>query len=184
MNDKDKKAQQATVDAKVAFLKTVSIPFNAALEQILSDAAIGNTLAMYNTGVEFKPEEIANEAGLFVIKGLIGSLCYNVIEGAKRGVQKLAEAEDQMDSASNRDDTFRTEKSADQLHQRIVWCAKMDVQQVYRAALQEFVLGLYTSITGERYQQSAARSDRKGGVDSPEQSVVEKMRARKAAASA
>jgi len=181
MNAKTKKSVgTAAIDTNVKELKMVSEPLKAALETVINNAEIGNVLACYDTGVEFNAESIASDAAEFVLKGLVGALCYNVIDGYKgNGQTMLNNALDQVDEAAERDANFRTEKSADQLHQRIVWAARMDVQQAYRKSLQDFVLKLYTAVTGERYQARIATSNAK--PDSAEQSVAEKLKARRQA---
>lgn len=177
MNDKAKNVEKDTVDAMVASIKLVSVPLKSALEQVINDAAISNVIACYDTGVEFDNEQIATEAADFVLKGLVGALCYNVIDGFRgNGSKMLNNALDQVDQAAERDANFRTEKSADQLHQRIEWAARMDVQQAYRKSLQPFVTALYTAITGERYQQRVATSAEK--PNSPEQSTASNLRDR------
>ena len=181
MNDKAKKVETETVDEKVRDIKLVSEPLKSALEAVINNAPIGNTIACYDTGVEFDSEQIATDAAQFVLKGLVGALCYNVIDGHRgNGQQMLNNALDQVDQAAERDANFRTEKSADQLHQRIEWACRMDVQQAYRKSLHEFVTALYTAVTGERYQQRAATSSA-SRPDSNEQSVAESLKARRSA---
>lgn len=173
INGFDEKAMKA--------LKQVADPLKQALEQIINEAPVSNTLACYDTGAEFDGAEIAADAAEFVLKGLIGAFCYNVVEGYKgNGQTMLNRALDQVDEAAERDATFRTEKSADQLHQRIVWAAKMDVQQAYRLALQPYAEALYTVITGERYTRKVDRTV--GKPASEEQSVADKLRERRQAA--
>lgn len=186
MNDKTDKAavaKEATIDAGVAELKAVAVPLKTALEAVINAAPISNTMACYDNGIDFDAEVIASDAAEFVLKGLIGALCYNVIDGHRGNGQKmLNNALDQVDQAAERDANFRTEKSADQLHQRIEWAARMDVQQAYRKSLQDFVLKLYTAVTGERYQQRVATSSA-GRPDSKEQGVAASLKARRSAAS-
>ena len=181
MNAKTKNVSENDIDNSVANVKTVSAPLQSALEQIINDAEIGNVIACYDTGHEdFKADVICEDAAQFVLKGLIGALCYNVIDGYKgNGQTMLNNALDQVDQAAERDATFRTEKTADQLAQRIAWAARMDVQQAYRKSLQKFVTALYAAVTGERYQARVATSV--GKPDSTEQSVAEKLRARRKA---
>jgi hypothetical protein len=179
-----KTPKKAEVSALVKLAHSVADPLLIAIQTVLDEpevaTKVGNTLALYDTGVEFDSEKLASEALQFILKGFAGSLCYNIQEGYKRGHQKLAEAEDEMIKASFRDENSPSERSAELLHGRIEWCAKMDVQQVYRKAMEQFALGIYTAMTGERYQ-SSTRSSGKSGVDSPEQNVVATLRARKEA---
>lgn len=178
MTTKTKKSvAKDVVDAKVATSKSVSDPLMNVIKDVMETTEVGNTLALYDTGVEFDSEELAQDAAMFIIKGLAGALCYNITRGLQDGTKRLAEAEDQMIRASANDAEQRTERSAEQLHQRIEWCAKMDVQQVYRRALKEFVFGLYTDMTGERYQRKAPSVP--GTVNSPEQSIAAKIQARR-----
>lgn len=181
MNAKTKSVESEAVDSNVAAVKAIADPLKSALEQVINDAEIGNVIAMYDTGHEdFKADVICEDAAQFVLKGLIGALCYNVVDGFKgNGQTMLNNALDQVDQAAERDATFQTEKSADQLAQRIAWAARMDVQQAYRESLQKFVTGLYTAVTGERYQARAAVSI--GKPESTEQSVADKLRARRRA---
>lgn len=177
MNDKAKNVEKVDVDNAMREIKLVSEPLRAALEAVINDAAIGNVIACYDTGVEFDNEQIATDAAEFVLKGLVGALCYNVIDGYRgNGSKMLNNALDQVDQAAERDANFRTEKSADQLHQRIEWAARMDVQQAYRKSLQPFVTALYTAVTGERYQQRVATSS--GKPHSPEQAAASNLRDR------
>lgn len=167
-----------TVDDLVARVKTVREVLVGAISEILETTEVGNVLALYDTGAVFDGEAIAKDAAEYVIAGLAQSLCYNVFEGYKsHGAKALAKAEDDMFKASEKDEWSRSEKSGEILEGRIAWCAKMDVQQSYRKALQQFTSGLYTSITGERYQGQPA-SERKA-VDSPEQGAIARLRAKK-----
>lgn len=180
MNDKAKNVQKDTVDEKVAAIKLVSEPLKFALEAVINAAPVGNVLAMYDTGAEFNSEQIASDAADFVLKGLVGALCYNVIDGHRgNGQTMLSNALDQVDQAAERDGTFRTEKSSDQLQQRIEWAARMDVQQAYRKSLQDFAVALYTAITGERYQSRAATSS-SAKPDSKEQGIAAALKQRRA----
>jgi hypothetical protein len=168
------------IDIQTERVKAVRDSLVGAITDILNDTEVGNVLALYDTGVEFDGEEIAKEAAKYVIEGLAQSLCYNVFEGYKtHGARALAKAEDDVSKAAEKDEWSRTEKSADILEGRIQWCAKMDVQQSYRKALQQFASGLYTSISGERYQGHSS-ANRKP-LASPEQGVVARLRARKSA---
>ena len=180
MNTNTKTAvENVAVDSKVHEINLIAAPIKAAIEAAINAAPIGNVLAMYDTGADFNGEVIAKEAADFVLKGLIGSLCYNVIDGRKTaGAKMFNDALDQVDAAAERDAQFRTEKTSDQLQNRIRWAARMDVQQNYRAALEPFVSALYAAVTGERYQRSVARSDLKR-PDSPEQGVVAALAARR-----
>jgi len=178
MNDKAKKVEKEAVDEMVKAVKAVAVPLKSALEKEIAEAPISNVLACYDTGVEFDSELIATEAAEFVLKGLVGSLCYNVIDGYRRNGQKmLNDALDQVDQAAERDAATPNEQTADRLHQRIEWAARMDVQQAYRKHLQKFVVALYTAVTGERYQQRVARSSYK--PNSTEQLVAESLKARR-----
>jgi len=179
MKNEAKNVDKETVDEKVAAIKLVSEPLKSALEAVINACPIGNTVAMYDTGVEFNSEQICSDAADFVLKGLVGALCYNVIDGHRGNGQKmLNNALDQVDQAAERDANFRTEKSADQLEQRIQWAARMDVQQAYRKSLQDFTIALYTAITGERYQSRAAASS-VARPDSKEQGIAASLKARR-----
>lgn len=179
MNDKAKNVEKDTVDAKVAEIKAVAVPLKSALEAVINAAPIGNVVACYDTGVEFNSEQIAADAADFVLKGLIGALCYNVIDGHRgNGAKMLNNALDQVDQAAERDANFRTEKSAEQLEQRIQWACRMDVQQAYRKSLQDFTMALYTAITGERYQSRAATSS-SARPESKEQDIAAQLKARR-----
>ncbi len=167
-----------TVDQLVARVNGVKTVLVGAITEILEATPVGNVLAVYDTGDVFNGPEIATEAADYVIAGLAQALCYNVFEGYKaHGAKSLAKAEDDMFKASEKDEWSRSEKSGEILEGRIAWCAKMDVQQSYRKALQQFVSGLYTSITGERYQGQQASN--RTPVDSPEQGAIARLRARK-----
>lgn len=169
-----------TIDKKVETVKAVRDALVGAVTDILNETEVGNVLAMYDTGVAFNSEEIAKEAGEYVISGLVQSLCYNVFEGYKtHGAKSLAKAEDDMFKASEKDAWNGTEKSAEILEGRIEWCAKMDVQQSYRKALQQFCSGLYTSVTGERYQGQPASNVKR--TESPEQGAIARLRAKRSA---
>ena len=154
----------------------ISESLKAALTNVIEETDVGNTIGMYDTGHEdFNAEVIATDAAEFVLKGLIGALCYNVVEGYRGNGQKmLNNALDQVDQAANADAQFSTEQTQDRLNQRIQWAARMDVQQTYRAALQDFVKGLYVAITGEAYQAKVARSI-KPGEGSAEQNVASRL---------
>jgi hypothetical protein len=182
MNTNTKTAvEKVAVDEKVTEINLVAAPFKAAIEAVINAAPVGNVLAMYDTGADFDAELIASDAADFVLKGLIGSLCYNVIDGRKTtGAKMFNDALDQVDAAAERDAQFRTEKSSDQLQNRIRWAARMDVQQSYRAALEPFVSALYAAVTGERYQRGVSRSDL-ARPNSPEQGVVAALAARRKA---
>ena len=172
--------EKSDVDVQVERVKGVKEVLVTAITEILNDTEVGNVLAMYDTGVEFNSEEIATEAGEYVIAGLVQSLCYNVFEGYRaHGAKSLAKAEDDMFKASEKDSWSHTEKSAEILEGRIAWCAKMDVQQSYRKGLQQFISGLYTAVTGERYQGQPSAN--KSTVDSPEQDAIARLRAKKSA---
>jgi DNA-binding protein H-NS len=180
MKNEAKNVQKDTVDEKVKSIKLVSEPLKSALEAVINAAPVGNVLAMYDTGAEFNAEQIASDAADFVLKGLVGALCYNVIDGHRgNGQTMLSNALDQVDQAAERDGTFRTEKSSDQRQQRIEWAARMDVQQAYRKSLQDFAIALYTAITGERYQSRAATSS-SAKPDSQEQGIAARLKARRA----
>jgi hypothetical protein len=173
-------ATKSEIDVAIDRVKAVRDVLVTAVTEVLNETEVGNVLAMYDTGALFNGEEIAQDAAKYVIAGLAQALCYNVFEGYKsHGAKALAKAEDDMFNASEKDEWNRTEKSGEILEGRIQWCAKMDVQQSYRKALQPFASGLYTSITGERYQGQPT-TDRKP-VSSPEQSVIAKLRAKKSA---
>jgi len=181
MNDQAKNVQKEAVDKAVKALKKVSSPLKSALEAVINECPIGNVIACYDTGVDFPNKQICEDAADFVLKGLVGALCYNVIDGYRGNGQKmLNNALDQVDQAAERDGTFRTEKSAEQLEQRIQWAARMDVQQAYRKSLQDFTIALYTAITGERYQSRAATSNAVR-PDSKEQGVAASLKARRRA---
>ena len=174
----DKVVTENSIDKKVASVKVVRDVLVDTITDILNATEVGNVLAMYDTGASFNSEEIAKEAATYVIEGLAQALCYNVFEGYRsHGAKSLAKAEDDMFKASEKDEWSRTEKSAEILEGRIEWCAKMDVQQSYRKALQEFMSGLYTSISGNRYQGQPS-TERKP-VDSPEQGAIARLRAQK-----
>jgi len=181
MKTNTSKVEVNTIDNEIETIKSVANPLKTVLEDIINNAPVGNILACYDTGAEFNSEEIAQEAAEFVLKGLLGALCYNVIDGRKNQGQKmLNDALDQVDRATEQDAQFRSEKSADRLHNRIVWAARMDVQQAYRASLEKFVLALYIAVTGERYQRHVP-VDLSEAPASPEQSVAQKLRARRTA---
>ena len=181
MNRKANEVKNDSINEKVAEIKAVSEPLKSALETVIENAPIGNVLACYDTGAEFDSEQIATDAAEFVLKGLLGAFCYNVIDGYKgNGQTMLNNALDQVDQAAERDANLRTEQTADRLHQRIEWAARMDVQQAYRKALQPFATALYTAVTGERYQRRVASSASEK-PNSPEQSVASTIRARRSA---
>ncbi len=184
MNETTKTIDEKAIETAVAELKAISTPLKDALVAVIEAAPIGNVIACYDhSGVVIDAEEVASEAADFVLKGLLGSFCYNVIDGHKgNGASMLNQALDQVDRFAERDATFRTEKSADQLQQRILWACRMDVQQSYRKSLQDFVTKLYTAVTGTRYvQRGVATGGRK--PDSPEQSVAANLRASRQATS-
>lgn len=180
MSKSTKSESGKTVDAKVAAVKAVSDPLKSAIEEVMSNTEIGNLIQCYDTGhADFDGAQIAEEAAEFVLKGLAGALCYNVIDGHRgNGQTMLNNALDAVDKAAERDANFRNEKSQEQLHQRIEWACRMDIQQAYRKSLQQFVVGLYTAITGERYQQRGVANSH-GKPDTAEQSVAERLRARR-----
>lgn len=181
MTEQTKNVEKDTIDQEVANVKAVSNPLKSALEAVINDAEIGNIVACYDTGhADFDAEKICSEAAEFVLKGLAGALCYNVIDGYKgNGQNMLNRALDQVDEAAERDAAFNTEKSQEQLHQRIEWACRMDVQQAYRKSLQQFVSALYAAMTGERYQARVAASN--GRPETAEQSVADKLKARRRA---
>jgi len=173
----DATPEQPLTDERVTAMKLVTGPLEAFLELIIESADVGNTCALYDTGADFDSEEICKDAAQFVINGLMGSLCYNVYEGYRGNGQKnFSKAFDDMRKAGDKDSYQRTEKSAEILQGRIVWCAKMDLQQVYRKALQTRIAELYVAMTGERYQPSGTRS--KSAPDSPEQNALARIAAR------
>jgi len=170
---------KSEVDILTERVKAVRDVLVGAIAEVINETEVGNVLATYDTGVEFDSVEIAKEAGEYVIAGLLQSLCYNVFEGYKsHGAKSLAKAEDDMFKASEKDAWNGTEKSAEILEGRIQWCAKMDVQQSYRKALQQFCSGLYTSQTGERYSGQPANGRK---TESPEQDAITRLRAKKSA---
>ena len=181
MTKQTQKVSEETVDSKVAAVKDVANPLKSAIEQVINDTEVGNLIACYDTGhADFNGAQIAEDAAEFVLKGLAGALCYNVIDGYKgNGQTMLNNALDQVDKAAERDAQFGTEKTQDQLHQRIEWACRMDLQQAYRKSLQQFVVAMYTAITGERYQQRVASSHAK--PETAEQSVADKLRERRQA---
>ena len=173
-------SEKTEIDVKTERVKGVRDVLVTALTEIINEVEVGNVLAMYDTGVTFDSEAIATEAAEYVIAGLAQSLCYNVFEGYRsHGAKSLAKAEDDMFKASEKDSWSHTEKSAEILEGRIAWCAKMDVQQSYRKGLQQFISGLYTAVTGERYQGQPSAN--KSTVDSPEQDAIARLRAKKSA---
>lgn len=177
MNSKTKTVTKKEVDSKVAQIKKISVPLKSAIEQVINDTDVGNVIACYDDGgVIVDAEETAKDAAEFVLKGLIGSLCYNVINGYTGiGQQRLNEALDKVDQAAAQDESNPSQKSQEWLHNRINWACRMDVQQSYRKALQKFTEELYTAVTGERYTRPVARS---GKTDSPEASVARSLRDR------
>jgi hypothetical protein len=186
MNDKAKTVEEVTIDEKIAQVKPVAKAMKDLLESIINEVPIGNVIECYeaDSAIVIDSEELAKEAAEYVLKGVFGSLCYNVIDGYRHfGQKSLNDALDAVDQAAERDaSTARNEKTADRLHQTINWACRMDVQQSYRKALQTPMLGLYTAATGERYAQRVATSGT-NRPDSPEQSVAQKLRERRSAAS-
>lgn len=178
MNDKTKTVEIEGFDkAGLAKLKKVAVPLKAALEDVINSAEISNVIACYDDGgVIVDAEEVASEAASFVLKGLIGSLCYNVIQGyTGNGAQMLNKALDDVDQAAARDEATPSQKTQEALHGRINWACRMDVQQSYRKVLQPWCEALYVAVIGERYPRPVARS---GKTDSAEASVARSLRDR------
>jgi hypothetical protein len=161
----------------VAEMKKVSVPLKKAIEQIINDTPISNVIACYDDGgVIVDSEEMATEAAKFVMKGLIGALCYNVIDGYTGNGQKMLNlALDDVDQAASRDANNPNQKSQEILHRKINWACRMDVQQSYRKALQDWSEKLYVAVCGERYPRPVARSAR---IESVESNVAANLRER------
>ena len=180
-----KKVTAEAVDTKVAAMRAVVGPFQEAVNAAMESADIGQILTFYDVEKYDKnaAKVLTKEAAEFVIRGFVGALCYNVFDGYRNNGQKmLNDALDKADAAAERDALLRTEQTGERLHNALNWAARMEVQQAYRKALQEWASGFYTAVTGERYAQKVARSDR-GAPDSAEQAVAAKLRERRAQSS-
>jgi len=179
MNANTDKVEESGLDHDaLKAMKEVSIPLKAAIETIINELPVEGVFKDYDgEGVMIDREVVAADAATFVLKGLIGSLCYNVIQGyTGNGQTMLNRALDQVDQAAERDaSTASNQKTQDTLHARINWACQMDVQQSYRKALQEWTEQLYCAVTGDRYPRPVATS---GKTDSPEAEVARNLRDR------
>jgi len=182
MKNEDKNPDEAVaVDEAIAEMKELSIPLTQAIKKIIDETYIGNVIAIYDTEVDFDSAEVCKDAAEFVVKGIVGAICYNLFQGfLDQGAKALNRALDQVDSAAERDAGGGNEQSQDQLAERIKWAARMDVQQSYRKALREWSAKLHVAVTGERYSgKGAPRLTNR--PDSLEQSTAAKLRARRRA---
>jgi len=179
-----KAVSDAVAPAKAsAAAKAAVKPLKLHLLKIVNSTEIGNTVALYDEGLDPKfGERVGKDAATFVLKNLIGAMCYNILASQKQGVKYLADAEDQMLIAADNDASSRSEKSSDIYSQRIEWCAKMDVQQIYRKALEKEIMGLHVAFTGERYQPRVTASKTDGSHKAAEE-LRARREARKAASS-
>ena len=163
MTSSNEKPVDVEVVVAVDVIVETSKAISDAVASILGNTEVGNTMAQFDSG-NMDRETIAKESGERVVAYLIGALCYNIIDGQKRGVKQISEAEDQLTRALYEDERSHNEQSAERVEGRLDWLARMEVQQVYRAALEKFVRGVYLTITDKAYEMGG-RTTKVSGSD-------------------
>ena len=127
--------------------------------EIFEAVDVGEIIAEYDPGwSEETVDHICNEAGKYLVKQLLGGLCYNALDVQKFSEQMLQSAFDQLASAQETAKRYPGPASDSNVDAKMRWVTQHLVQKAYRGNLIHTCMGAHLHITEKPYSYTKTQA--------------------------